>query len=288
MREPNFPPARPGQSPRVSDTNRLYRAVESASDFTAPYSFSSYDGHHISPVPQTRFLIKLTAKEPSSTGYPNRYAWEIVLHDEKGNLITPIDEAPKSEATGFPAVEVFDRDAGTLPIYVEAWQSGGEYLLFDIGCCGQDCQTSVEDFNLRTPSTVLNTDRLLGSDPVNHTVISWLASQMHQDIQAANGFHTNTDGATVTFDLGTSIKHATTAGGNRTYALTGEYPNATFVIRTIQDGTGGRNPTFWSGIRWQYGVQPPLNTLPNAVTDLTFERLSSGNYRHLGTNYWMT
>ena len=288
MREQEFDPIRRGQLPYADEINRLQRAVTAASDFNTLLGWTGSHGHAAVPLPKDRFLIKLIAKLDASSGFPNRYSWELMTHDSAGNLLTGYSPEISSDTTGHPAVEVFDRAVGTLPSYQEAWLGHGEYLLFNIGCCGEDCETTVEDFTLRTPNTALPTDRLLVSDPVNHTLNAWQADQMAQLIQATDGFLVAADGPTVTFNLTSSTKHVTTAGGNRTYALSNEYPNAVFTVRTIQNGTGGFAPTFWSGITWRYGAQPPVLPLPNAVTDLTFERTGTGAYRHRGTDYWLS
>jgi hypothetical protein len=209
MREHDFTPIRPGQNPRAAETNRLQRAAVAASDFTMPAGYTGPDGHHVAPTHPGRFIIKLTSKLDATTGYPARYAWELMVHDAQGNLLAGYGVPFSSDATGFPAVEVYDRDPGVLPSYWEAWLGNGEYLLFDIGCCGQDCSSSIEDFTLRTPTTALSTDRLLGTDPVNHLAVSWQGGQLGQLMQATSGFLTVADASTVTFqpELGTPLYH---------------------------------------------------------------------------------
>ena len=49
--------------------------------------------------------------------------------------------------------------------------------------------------------------------------------------------------------------------------------NALFTLRLAQDATGGRTPTWFSGIIPTYGVMPPVNGMANAVTEFGFERL---------------
>lgn len=88
---------------------------------------------------------------------------------------------------------------------------------------------------------------------------------------------TDSDGATVTFDLSTSL-HQVTLGGNRTLALSNESVGQTFVIRLIQDGTGSRTVTWFSTIKWAGGVTPTLTTTASKVDVFGFIVTSTGNY----------
>jgi hypothetical protein len=88
---------------------------------------------------------------------------------------------------------------------------------------------------------------------------------------------TDTDGATVTFDLSTSL-HTVTLGGNRTLALSNETVGQTFVIRLVQDGTGSRTVTWFTTIKWAGGVAPTLTTTLNKTDVFGFICTSAGNY----------
>ena len=70
----------------------------------------------------------------------------------------------------------------------------------------------------------------------------------------------NTDGATVTFNLATSNIHTVTLEGNRTLALSNASTGQAFVIRLVQDGTGSRTVTWFSTIKWANGSAPVLTT----------------------------
>ncbi len=87
----------------------------------------------------------------------------------------------------------------------------------------------------------------------------------------------NTDAATVTFDLSTSL-HTVTLGGNRTLALTNETVGQTFVIRLVQDGTGSRTVTWFSTIKWDGGSAPTLTATLNKTDVFGFICTSAGNY----------
>lgn len=86
------------------------------------------------------------------------------------------------------------------------------------------------------------------------------------------------DGATVTFDCAKSDKHKVTLGGNRTLALSNDADSQAFTVILLQDGTGSRTVTWWSGILWAGGSAPTLTTTAGKRDVLTFIRESSGVY----------
>jgi len=87
----------------------------------------------------------------------------------------------------------------------------------------------------------------------------------------------NSDAATITFDLSTSL-HTVTLGGNRTLALSNETVGQTFVIRLVQDATGSRIPVFFTTIKWAGGSAPTLTTTAGKTDVLGFICTSAGNY----------
>lgn len=87
----------------------------------------------------------------------------------------------------------------------------------------------------------------------------------------------NTDGATITFDLSTSL-HTVTLGDNRTLALSNETVGQSFVIRLVQDGTGSRTVTWFSTIKWAGGSAPTLTTTADKTDVFGFICTSAGNY----------
>lgn len=89
---------------------------------------------------------------------------------------------------------------------------------------------------------------------------------------------TDSDGATVTFDLSTSL-HQVTLAGNRTLALNNETVGQTFVIRLIQDNPGGsRTVTWFTTIKWAGGSAPTLTTTAGKTDVFGFIVTSAGNY----------
>lgn len=88
----------------------------------------------------------------------------------------------------------------------------------------------------------------------------------------------NTDGATITFDLSASDWHTVTLGGNRTLALTGGTTGQQFTITLVQDGTGSRTVTWWSGIKWPAATIPTLTTTAGKADVFTFKQTGTGAY----------
>ena len=86
------------------------------------------------------------------------------------------------------------------------------------------------------------------------------------------------DAAVVTFDLENGQIQSVTLGGNRTLALSNEQVGQAFVVRLIQDGTGSRTVTWWSGINWAGGIAPSLTTTSGHWDMLGFIIMASGTY----------
>ena len=106
---------------------------------------------------------------------------------------------------------------------------------------------------------------------------SSLASVGHIAYKASKPATTsNSDGATITFDMNESNTHSVTLGGNRTLAFTNTADGQAFMIRLKQDGTGSRTVTWTPGgsatILWAGGVAPTLTTTAGKVDTFGFFR----------------
>jgi hypothetical protein len=98
---------------------------------------------------------------------------------------------------------------------------------------------------------------------------------------ATNYFATDTDGGTVTFDLGDVTKgncRTVTLGGNRTLALSNVSTGQRFVLALKQDATGSRTVTWFSGILWPAAVVPTLTTTPAKYDVFGFICIGAGSY----------
>lgn len=98
---------------------------------------------------------------------------------------------------------------------------------------------------------------------------------------AMDGFYgelfANGDGATITFNMQVN-KHTVTLGGNRTLAVADVSVGQVFLIRLVQDGTGSRTVTWFSGISWAGGTAPTLTTTPNKADVFGFLCTGTGAY----------
>ena len=80
----------------------------------------------------------------------------------------------------------------------------------------------------------------------------------------------NTDGATITFDLDEASTHTVTLGDNRTLAISNEDAGQKFIINLVQDGTGSRTVTWFSTIKWAGGSAPTLTTTADKADSFGF------------------
>lgn len=92
------------------------------------------------------------------------------------------------------------------------------------------------------------------------------------------GWTTDTDGATITFSMLTSNRHKVVLGGNRTLAVSNVSVGQVFIIRLVQDGTGTRTVTWFSGISWPAAVVPTLTTTLNKADFFIFICTGTNTY----------
>ena len=90
--------------------------------------------------------------------------------------------------------------------------------------------------------------------------------------------NTESDGATITFDMNEANLHTVTLGGNRTLAVSNVDAGQKFIIRLTQDGTGSRTVTWFSTIKWPGNLAPTLTTTGGKTDVFGFICTSAGNY----------
>ena len=73
----------------------------------------------------------------------------------------------------------------------------------------------------------------------------------------------NSDASTVTFDLDVTNVHKVTLTADRTFALSNASSGQRFMVRVLQNGTGGHSGTWWSTIKWAGGTPPIQPTAGN-------------------------
>lgn len=89
---------------------------------------------------------------------------------------------------------------------------------------------------------------------------------------------TATDDATVTFDLSYGNLQKVTLGGNRTLTVSNVSTGQCFIIKLIQDSTGGRTVSWFSGISWAGGSAPTLTTTANKADVFGFICTGTNTY----------
>jgi hypothetical protein len=95
---------------------------------------------------------------------------------------------------------------------------------------------------------------------------------------SVNAFTTDTDGATVTFNMSSSNVHTVVLADNRTLAVSNVSVGQAFIIRLVQDGTGSRTVTWFSTIKWAGGSAPTLTTTLNKTDVFGFLCTASNAY----------
>jgi hypothetical protein len=89
----------------------------------------------------------------------------------------------------------------------------------------------------------------------------------------------DTYSSTVTFSMLSSNRHELTLAGNPTLAVSNVTIGQVFTIRLIQDGAGNRTVTWFGGITWPGGGNPPtLSTAGGQADVFVFECRASGVY----------
>jgi hypothetical protein len=115
-----------------------------------------------------------------------------------------------------------------------------------------------------TPITTLENDFTVTSTSYQDTTVSSIT--------------TDTDAATITFNLTVANWHQVVLGGNRTLAVSNVLVGQQFTISLVQDGTGSRTVTWFSGIRWAGGSAPTLTTGANKADVFTFKAVSATSF----------
>ena len=125
------------------------------------------------------------------------------------------------------------------------------------------------DINLVTNGTgnaKVNNDKILTE---TKPTLKWSVQNVISD----------TDGTTITFDMSNSNQHKVTLWWNRTLAVSNVSVWQYFAIDITQDATGSRVPTFFSTIKWVWGVAPTLTTTGNKTDKFVFYCESAGVYQ---------
>lgn len=120
-------------------------------------------------------------------------------------------------------------------------------------------------------------------DPVTTSEVQTLVNKTYTAIKGtvqstAQIVTTDTDGATVTFDLSASNVHQVVLGGNRTLAISNGTVGQYFAIELIQDETGSRTVTWFPTIKWVGNTAPTLTTTASKKDTFMFRVTGSETY----------
>jgi len=92
-------------------------------------------------------------------------------------------------------------------------------------------------------------------------------------------------GTSKTIDWSNGANQKVTLTGNCTFTLSNPSNGATYYLRLIQDGTGGRTATWPGTVKWPQGINPTLTTTA-AQTDFVTFYYDGTNYTSIiGFNY---
>ena len=112
----------------------------------------------------------------------------------------------------------------------------------------------------------------------NNLITAWELEHYQTGKHKPQDWISDSDNATITFDLSAGNKHKVTLEGNRTLALSNVSNGHTFVIRLKQDATGSRTVTWFSGISWVDGATPVLTPTANKADTFGFIQTGAGAY----------
>jgi hypothetical protein len=141
-----------------------------------------------------------------------------------------------------------------------------------------DFTTIANEFNGNITNANISASAAIAASKISGTAATLTGTERLTNKTVSGPLTTDSDGATVTFDMDTSNLHQVTLAGNRTLAVSNVAVGQAFVIRLTQDGTGSRTVTWFSTIKWAGGSAPTLTTTAAKADVLGFICTSSGNY----------
>lgn len=256
----------------------------------------------------TDTAVELTINRVDADGNPTPNLMERVIGVISSNEITVAlrgqdNTTAKSHSNGAIIEDLWDADTWNDAVdsflvgHTQAGAHAADLALTTPVLTNPDVVTAINDANgnevIRTPAT---------SSAVNDVTVTNAATGNKPKI-AASGGDTNidlelegkgtgkvkidasygdiisdTDQATITFDLSAGNFHKVTLTDNRTLALSNPTVGQKFFIRLLQDAGGTNTVTWFSTISWAGGSAPTLTTTGDKADLLAFVCTGSGTY----------
>ncbi len=106
-----------------------------------------------------------------------------------------------------------------------------------------------------------------GDQPTGSNFTDLVDSLQHV---SADTLQTLTDGSSISWDLSTGGLATVTLGGNHTLANPSNLAAGIYVLKVVQDATGGRTLAYGTNYKFAGGVIPILSGAANAYDIITF------------------
>jgi len=160
------------------------------------------------------------------------------------------------DIVGTTDVQTMTNKTLTAPVVASIYQDAGKTKLMTLPDTASDTLAAIA-------ATQTFTNKTLTKPTINGSV---------------QAYTTDSDGATVTFNMAASNVHTVVLGGNRTLAVSNVSAGQAFVLRLVQDGTGSRTVTWFTTLKWAGGTAPTLTTTLNKTDVFGFICTSADNY----------
>lgn len=98
-------------------------------------------------------------------------------------------------------------------------------------------------------------------------------------------FSNGNSGTTKTIDWNNGQKQVVTMTGNCTFSFSAPPGTASFILRLVQDATGGRTANWPSSVHWADNTKPTLTTGGNSVDIISFYYNGTTYYGQAGLNF---
>jgi len=152
-----------------------------------------------------------------------------------------------------------------------AGTAGSSYIYF-----GDTDLVSIGQFRYQHSSNTLSVKTS------SSNAVAWDGNQKRHDYAGSYmDIKSNSHADPVTFDLDESNIHTLTITADTTFAVSNTDIGQRFMIRVLQDGTGGHSGTWWSTIKWAGGTEPVQPTATNNANEAAlygFLCTSAANY----------